>query len=118
MYSTFSFAKNTVGFILEGEITKKDFNKICSALKSRLKEHDKINIYLENNNIDHYTIPAVFKEIAFKLKYGEHFDKVAIVTNRKWIKALAVLENVISAAHIKNFSIEDRLEAMNWVTEK
>lgn len=118
MYSDFSFAENTVGFMLEGTVTKNDFDSICSALKSKLEKHDKINVYLENNDIDHYTVPAVFKEIAFKIKYGERFNKVAIVTNGKWIKALAVLENVISAAHIKSFSIEDRVAAMNWVTEE
>ncbi|WP_203296147.1 SpoIIAA family protein [Luteirhabdus pelagi] len=116
MLSTFSFSDDTVGFLFEGDFNKKTVGKLISQIESKFDFYDKINLYLEDVNIDSFNLAAVWEEITFKLKHEERFNKIALVTNRKWIKACSMLCQTISSANMKTFSSEERLDALTWIS--
>lgn len=116
MHSSFTFSKNTVGFLIDGDVDEKAINKLQIEILEKLKSFDKINLYLEDSNIESFTLPAVVNQMMFKFEYGDRFNKVAMVTDRKWIHLCGNLKNMFLSATIKNFDTSDRLKAMNWIS--
>ena len=48
----------------------------------------------------------------------EPIDPIALVSDEKWIKLCGSIENMFSSSKIKNFDVEDRLKAINWIAQR
>ncbi len=59
---------------------------------------------------------AILKNLPFKMKTGNRFEKVAVVTDRKWIKVVSNMEKLFFNAEIQFFSTHQRLEAIQWIS--
>lgn len=116
MYDSFSFAKNTVGFIINDEFNEVVSTKLHEEIEDKLKAYTQIHLYLEDANIKSFTLSAVVDDILFKFKNSEHFAKVALVTDRKWIQACASIENFFFEGTVRTFSSEERMDAINWIS--
>ena len=116
MYNSFSFAKNTVGFIIDDKFNDETITKLHEEIQEKLKEYSQINLYLEDANIKTFTLSAIVDDILFKFKNSEHFEKVALVTDRKWIQACASIENFFFEGTVRTFASEERMDAINWIT--
>lgn len=117
MITSFSFSEKTVGFILEGKFNLDLSKKLHSEIEEKMHGFDKINLYLEDNNLENFTIKAVIDECKFNQAYENRFDRIAMVTDRKWIKMCTDLHDSISNTKKKWFSTEDRMKAMAWIME-
>lgn len=117
MLTDFSFSKHTVGFIIEGVFDLELSKKLHDQIEEKIKGFDKINLYLEDNNVKNFTLPAVLDECKFKIEHSNKFNKVAMVSDRKWLKICAAFENMVTTANIKWFSSEDRMKAIDWISE-
>lgn len=115
MFNSFSFAENTVGFIIDDKFNDEIITKLHKEIEDKLKKYDKINLYLEDANIQSFALSAVVDDILFKFKNSEHFAKVALVTDRKWIQACAAIENFFFEGTVRTFPSEERMDAMNWI---
>lgn len=115
MISSFSFSDNTVGYIFSGDVNQNTIDKMIDQIKEKWKRYDQINLYLEDDNVDQFTLGAIVKEFQFKLSNAEKFNKIALVTNRKWIKASTALKNMLVSTEMRSFDTENRLEALAWV---
>tara|TARA_R110002049_G_scaffold80455_2_gene204640 strand:- start:205 stop:570 length:366 start_codon:yes stop_codon:yes gene_type:complete len=115
MFSTFSFSEDTVGFLIEGNFDEGTVLKLQELIRQKFQLYDKINLYLEDSNIEEFHLLAVIKEIKFKVANDRKFNRIAVVSNRKWVKLCGSIENLFSNATIKSFSTEDRLDAIAWI---
>lgn len=115
MLLNFSFSDKAIGYIVEGTMDYKAVNELKSSILDMLEKHDNINLYLEDNNIERFTLDAVFIAGIFPIQHIGRLNKVAMVTNRKWIHAIANINKLIIGSDIRNFSIGQRLEAIEWI---
>jgi len=118
MLSNFSFSKDTLGFIIQGKVDEASIRELQGRVLEMLETYEKINLYLEDDGIESFTLPAVIDEILFKIEHGDRFNKVALVTDRKWIKMCGHIENILIPATVKNFDVSERLKAIEWVAVK
>jgi hypothetical protein len=117
MLSDFSFSENTVGFLVEGSFSQETASKLIATIESKLDFYDTINLYIEDTGIEHFSLKALADEILFKFKHSERFNKVALVTDRKWLQACNNLLDVFGTTNARNFATEDRLKALSWIME-
>lgn len=117
MLANFSFADNTVGYLIEGTMDKDTILDLRSQILEKFKVHDKINLYLEDSHIEHFSLSAAAIGALFPLEYSKRFNKIALVTDRKWIQVLAAVDNVLIGATLKYFPIKDRLSAISWIVD-
>lgn len=117
MLADFSFADNTVGYLIEGTMDKKAILELRSQILEKFETHDKINLYLEDSNIEHFSLSAATIGALFPLEYAKRFNKIALVTDRKWIHALAAVDNVLIGADLKYFPVKERMSAISWIAE-
>ena len=116
MLSNFSFSDRTVGFLLEGQVNETTINRLILQIEKRWESYETIDLYLEDNNIKQFTLAAILNEVAFKFKNAHRFRKIALVTDRKWIKLCGALEDLFLSGEVRSYAKEDRLEAITWLS--
>lgn len=117
MLLNFSFSDNSVGFIIEGAMDYQAVQELKTAILEKLREHKTINLYLEDKNIERFTLDAIFVASIFPMQHLSQLNKIAMVTNRKWIHAIASINKALVGVEIRNFTIEERLDAISWIAE-
>lgn len=117
MLTDFSFADNTIGYVIEGTMNKKAIVNLRSHVLEKFETHDKICLYLEDSNIEYFSLSAATIGALFPLEYAKRFDKIALVTDRKWIHALAAIDNALIGTKLKYFPVKDRMVAISWIAE-
>lgn len=109
------FAIDTVAYVFDGPMTDQKINELRIDILQKLEKHDQINIYLEDQGIEHFTMYSVLQGIIFPLQNSNRFNRVAMVTNRNWIHMLSSINQIFMTGSIKNFTTEERVHAMQWV---
>ena len=118
MQVDFSLSQNTMGYIIEGEMDKTAILNLKYQILEKLKRYATINLYLEDNGIQSFTLNSVFIATLFPLEYSSRINKIAIVTNRKWIHLLSSMDNFLIGGEMKNFTSRERIDAMVWISRK
>ncbi|MCB0464776.1 MAG: STAS/SEC14 domain-containing protein [Aequorivita sp.] len=116
MLSSFTLADNIIGFIVDGSYDDIAVEKIQAQVKEKLEIFDKLNLYIEDTVNADISLKAVMKSVPFKLKTGNRFERVAVVTDRKWLQVISNLEKLFFSAEIRIFSSQNRLEAIQWIS--
>ena len=116
MLSTFTLSDDIIGFIVDGPYDENAVEIIQSEINEKLELYDKVSFYIEDTVNAEISSKALLKNLPFKIKTGNRFEKVAVVTDRKWIKVVSNLEKLFFNAEIKVFSTEQRLEAIQWIS--
>lgn len=117
MISTFEFADHVVGFLVNDDVDKELIEKIHEAIETKFNEHTRINLFVEIAEGTQLSFAALLKDIAFKSKNKGEFGKIAIVTDLEWFKAYCSMKDILMDAEVRSFSNEDRLEAINWISQ-
>lgn len=115
MLLNFSFSENAIGYIVEGKMDYKAITELKTAILKKFEEHDTISLYLEDNNIERFTLDAVFIASIFPMQHSNRLNKIAMVTNRKWIHAIANFNKVLIGKDMRNFTVDKRLDAISWI---
>lgn len=116
MLSTFTLADNIIGFIVEGPYDELAVENIQHHVAERLKNYDRVNLYIEDTANADISYRAVLKGMPFKIKSANRFDRVAVVTDRKWLQIITHMEKLFFNAEIGVFSSNQRLEAIQWIS--
>ena len=118
MVSEFSFAEDTIGFFIEGDVDRQATHELGKGIYETLTENTKMSLYLEDMNIHSFTTTAILIGIIFPFKYGRKFNKLALVSDRKWLHIVGYIQNTLTSVKVRSFSTKDRLEGMSWIMDR
>lgn len=113
-----NIADDTLGFVYENKLAQDGVNQVKAAIEKKLESYDKINIYLEEDDVDEIAIGAFLDHTFFDISYAKRIDKLAIVSNRSWIRKVADLKDLLMTTDVKAFSSKKRVDALCWVMKK
>jgi|SRR5690606_26107253 len=116
MLSTFSLSDNIMGFILDGPYDDIESDKLRAGINEKLEDFEMIRFYVEDSGNSEISFKTVLKDVLFKLRTANKFEKVAIVTDRKWLHAIIMLEKLFINADIRFFPTQQRLQAIHWIS--
>lgn len=107
---------NLIGFRVEGNIEKSDYEKIQALLDKTEREYEKLKLYIEIGKIDGITMQALWQD--FKTYFGHvgKLSKVAIVGSGGIEKMLTKLTNPFVSAEVRFFGFNESISARNWIT--
>lgn len=117
MVSTFEFADNIVGIMVNSNIDSEVVQKVHDEISKRLIDHKKINLYVEIDPGVSISLPAIIKDLTFKFNNSNKFSKIAVVTNMNWLQNIMEIKDLLMNAEIQCFNVENRLDAIQWITE-
>lgn len=110
-----NIADDTVGFVFENAITHDDVNEIQRKMKSTMAAYDNINLYLEEDEVDDIKMSAFMDQVIFDMKHSTNIRKIAIVSDRKWIKAVTLIKDTLVQANVEAFTLKERVDAICWI---
>lgn len=116
LLSSFSLSGNIIGFIIDGPYDEAIVKKIQTGISKKLEIYEKVNFYIEDTKGATISKRAILKSLPFKFKTRKRFEKVAIVTDRRWIQFLSNLEKFFFNVELKVFTCERRLDAIQWIS--
>jgi hypothetical protein len=104
---------NMVGYKVVGDMTKADYATLDPAVDSVIKEYGSINLLLDLTGFRWEKVNAWSTDLNFGKTYKDKIDKMALVGNQKWEKAMAKAAQPFYAKEIQYFETDD--DAWDWL---
>lgn len=105
-----------MGIIINGKITEDDLKRFEKYFEKMMHDKEKINLYMEYVHVNGVTLGAVWQDMKAYVKFFNHYNKIAIVSNRKWIEMGSTAEDFfIPNINMKHFGMDERVNAVKWL---
>lgn len=115
--------EKVVAFKWEGEFDKAAFEHAMTQFLPELKIREKMNIYLELEELGKVEAEAVWRDLKFGAEnfkeLKDKIDRVALVTELSWVKNLAEMAySFVSDIKIKTYGFAEKDKAIHWINEQ
>lgn len=117
MLSTFEFADDVVGILINTEMDEKVFKELQKLICDKIETFGRINLFIEVEKGNEISVKAVMKHLKFSIEQKNSFNKIAVVTEKSWFKKAVVFKDLMIPADVRAFTHEDRVEAIRWIAE-
>ncbi len=117
MVSTFEFANHVVGIMISADVDEKMLKEIHRVIEEKFVVHRRINLFVEVKTGVEVPLRILFKDLVFKLENSKRFNKIAVVTDPGFFKNVLNLKDILMDAEVESFSHQERIKAMNWISE-
>ncbi len=109
---------NVVGFIAKGEVNRSDYEtQIIPAVDEALKSHDKIRLlYVLGADFEGFSSGAAWEDGELGMKHVTHFEMIAVVTDKDWIRHSVNLFGYLMPGKVKVFPVAEEADASEWLT--
>jgi len=112
-----NIAKDVIGFELNGIVTAEDYEKrLIPAIEEKLQTTKKLKVlYHVDKDFDSYELKAMLDDAKAGFEFWNKWEKIAVVSDEKWIiDAVKVFAFMVPGA-IKTFSNAELEEAKEWL---
>jgi hypothetical protein len=110
---------NVVGFTASGEVSEDDYEDILiPAMEAKLAAYDKIRaLYYFGPDFEEFDGDAMWEDAKVGLKHLTDFDKIAVVSDQKWIRRSIKAFGWLMPGEVNLYTGEELDAAKAWVSE-
>ncbi|WP_372571094.1 SpoIIAA family protein [Ruegeria jejuensis] len=104
---------------LSGEITAQDYDTVLiSAVEKALERHDRIRLMMSfGQEFQGYDLSAAWADSKLGLSHWSGFDRIAVVTDTRWLRSSIRLAAPIMPCPVQVFDLIDAETARRWLRE-
>lgn len=114
-------ADHVVAVRVDGKVLSNDIDRAMHAIEEKLTTHQRVSFVVEINELSGVTPEAILKDLRYgleQIKNLRRFHRTAVITDIKWIRAAAGVEDlIIPKVEVKAFSQADRDVAITWASK-
>jgi hypothetical protein len=105
-----------VGLEAIDDVEKEDYeNVLVPAVEQALAEHGKVRlVYVLGNEFDDYESDAVWEDLKLGAGHPASFERVAVVTDAKWVGPSLKLFSVLWPGQARGFKLDELEAAKTW----
>jgi len=105
-----------VGLEAIDDVEKEDYeNVLVPAVEQALADHGKVRlVYVLGNEFDDYESDAVWEDLKLGARYPASFERVAVVTDAKWVGPALKLFSVLWPGQARGFKLDELEAAKTW----
>ncbi len=112
------FPPGVVGVRATEEVTAEEYEQVLvPAIYRALADHDKVRLLYELEEEVGYEAGAVWQDARLGLTHFASFERIAVVTDAKWLRKAVPVFSVLMPGHVRAFSLAERDAATAWVAE-
>lgn len=97
-----------------GKMTKEDVEKARGIFEQKITEQEPINLLLHAENLEGVTLNGLWEDTKMA-KYLRSVGKVAIISDKEWLKVDAKLENLFPGVEVEYFTTDKQNAALTWL---
>lgn len=114
-------APHVVAMRAAGRVTATELQQAIDTIEEAKQRHARVSLYAEIDAMRWMTGSALLRDLGYGLtQLGQlsHFYRAAVVTDRRWLRTLATLENrLFRPLEIQVFNNSEKQAALEWVAE-
>ena len=109
--------ENVVAYRIEGKITEDEMKSVLSVFKQKFQTNATVSIYQEIVRVGGAEFDAIIEKLKFFREFGiSNFNKIAVVTHKKWMHKIIDLEGkLFKKFDMKGFSIDEKDKALEFL---
>jgi hypothetical protein len=111
--------ENAAARTLEARVTEKlthaDYQQFASRFETMLEQHGKLNVLFEMVDLHGWEAAVVWDDIRFDAKHFSDIQRLAMVGDQRWEKAMSVASQLFTTAKIRYFDSVAIEEARAWL---
>ena len=98
-----------------GRLTHQDYLAFMPQLEAAINEQtgDRVRMVFDARDLVGWEPGALLDDLRVGLRHGRQLDRVALVTDARWLSILSQLADVLMPGELRSFG--DRAEAEAWV---
>ncbi|AIF45526.1 STAS/SEC14 domain-containing protein [Virgibacillus sp. SK37] len=100
--------------ILHGKVTKEDIQRFEGEFKRKILEQEPINLLLIIKDWEGITLDGLMEDMKM-VQYVKSIKKMAVVSDEKWVKADAKIENQLPGVQVVYYPPEEIQSGKNWL---
>lgn len=102
---------------VEGHVSNLELEDIMSRLRDDLEQHGKHRILEIIEDFTGIQPSAVWTDVRLGIPLANMVDRVAVVADQGWIRAMTNLGHFFTRAEIRSFEPSAAAEARSWINE-
>lgn len=114
-----TLSENPTGNVLEARVAEKfthaDYQQFAARFEALLKQHRKLNVLFEMANLHGWDAAVVWDDLKFDVKHFSDIERLAMVGDRTWEKAMSVVSQLFTTAKVRYFDATAIADARAWV---
>jgi len=107
--------RNIAELVIDGEITKEQFDAVVEKLDGMIHEFGKIRIVEVIKGIDNVEPAAMWADLKWEPHHITSFSAVAVVADQKWIQWMVKPLAMLIPADVRVFHLDEVEEARDWI---
>lgn len=108
---------STIAVEFEGKATKEDAQKLDERAKENFGDDRKFNIFALIHDVDGSTLKGMAEGFKTDAKHWKQYRKIAVVSDRDWIKKAGSLGDYLPGIEVKHFEKSQQDEAWKWIMQ-
>ena len=102
---------------VRGKLTREAYHEFVPTTEAAIKKYGKVRILFVMHDFHGWDAGALWEDIKFDVKHFSHIERLAIVGETKWEKAMSLFCRPFTTASIKYFDHTDLEKAREWIQE-
>jgi hypothetical protein len=103
---------------VSGKLAKADYKRLVPEFERLERAHGKLRLLFDMTSFHGWEASAVRDEINFDLDHFLDIDRLAMVGDKAWKKAMSVFCKPFTAATIRYFDHAQAAQARKWLDEE
>lgn len=114
-----NFPPHVAAYKASGAISKEEYEQIVMArIDEVAAQHGKINfLVLLETDVDNYSLGAFIDYLKISFKHFTRWNRMAIVTDQKWVRTLYEGLSAVVHGEIKSYELSQFEAARQWVSK-
>lgn len=104
-----------VTLVFKDMLKKEDYDHFVPQIEKIMESRDKINLLIVLKNFTGWTAGALWEDTKFGFRHFDDIERLAVVGNTIWQKAMTGFVRPFTRATVKYFDLSDLEQAENWI---
>ena len=97
------------------KLHKEDYETFLPSLEAAMKEQGKIRLLFDMHDFHGWDTAALWEDLKLCAGHFRDFERIAMVGEKKWEKAMATFCKPFTSGIVKYFDRADKEEAKQWL---
>jgi SpoIIAA-like len=108
---------NVVGLRVTGTVQREDFRVLTPHVDAAIARHGSVRLLCDLSGWAGIEPGALWEDLRFSLRHARDIDRMAVVTDRRWIERWVAFAGRLVGTEVRCFEPADRDDAWAWVRE-
>ncbi len=106
-----------IGVRATGRLTDADYKEFLPKLEEIIGRHGRVRLLLDLEGFEGWEPYAAWDDFTFGMTHWNHFERIALVGEKKWEELAAKVMNLLMRGEARFFATAEMAAAWAWIKE-